>query len=471
MRNYQSNEDINNIEDTEGLIESGTVMGRRRRRFRRRGRRRLSRARRIAIARARALARRRRFRGRRRRPIRRRSVRRADPRRIQRLVKSQARAVANRIVRERDLKGLRSKFGRIFTSFDPADVIENQQETVTKGLWSGGVGNLLNMFKSSNQTSTQTRYYYEIFQSASSAQGSEPQFSIAWGHVGGSGSADEGGQVNDTPSRAIYSQYRNLLLEPNDKMFSINGVDNDNCFFINVNRARFKERLDEGNIEINIQPLSGNGHLNRAFTGSAVSASTKAPKPTVVRLVDDSKITDTRIGQAGQIYSLVSGSIENGVYNATNPVHYGLLYPQVGVIVIGGKGMNASASFNIVTGSEIAGDNASKMFIAMSHSAAFLQDPSGDRLGLAARSSEKVKSTHYFVRIKNTEYNFSNNPTFVTGSRGQFKQKSFLFDPKVYITTIGMYNNRRELLATAKLSKPLLKSFTREALVKVKLDF
>ena len=98
-------------------------------------------------------------------------------------------------------------------------------------------------------------------------------------------------------------------------------------------------------------------------------------------------------------------------------------------------------------------------------------DASGDRTGFAARSSEAVKSTHYFVRIKNSEYNFSNNPTFTSGSRGQFAQKSFIFDPKVYITSIGLYNGRRELLAVAKLSKPLLKSFTREALIKVKLDF
>ncbi len=472
MRNYQSNEDINNIEDTEGLIESGTVMGRRRRRFRRRGRRRLSRRRIAALRRLRALRARRRVRGR-RRPVR--SVRRRDPRRIQRLVKSQARSIANRIVRERDLKGLRAKFGRIYTAFDPADVIENQQETVTKGLWTDGAGNLLNMFKSSDQTATQQRYYYEIFQSESSAVGAAPQYSIAWGHVGGSGSADEGGQVNDTPSRAIYSQYRNLLLEPGDAQFSINGVDNDNCFFINVNRARFKERLDEGNIEINIQELSGSGWAavsgNHTHTGSNVTLRTGDTTNPVIRLIDDSKITDTRIGQAGQIYSLVSGSIEDGVYNSTNPVYYGLLYPQVGVMVIGGNGMNESASFNIVTGSEVAGDNASKLFLAMSHSAAYLSDASGDKLGFQARSSEKVKSTHYFVRIKNTEYNFSNNPTFVTGSRGQFAQASFLFDPKVYITTIGMYNNRRELLATAKLSKPLLKSFTREALIKVKLDF
>ena len=387
------------------------------------------------------------------------------------MIRTQARAMANRIIRERDLRQLRARFGRIFTSFDPADVIENQQETVTKGLWSGGQGNLTDMYTSSAQTATQKRYYYEVWQSGSTeVLGSEPQFSLAWGHAGGSGSADEGGQVNDTPAKAIYSQYRNILLEPNDTRFTINGVDEDNCYFINVNRARFRERLDEGNIEINVQPLSGDnfGGNNNTFTGSYISASALKP---VIRLIDDSKITDARINQAGKIYGIVSGSIEEGIYNPANPVHYGLIYPQVGVVVLGGKGMNASASFNTVTGSEVPGDNAFKLFTSISHSAAQLSDASGDRLGFQARSSEQVKSTHYFVRVKNVEYNFSNNPTFVTGSRGQFKQKSFIFDPKVYVTSIGMYNNRRELLAIAKLSKPLLKSFTREALIKVKLDF
>ena len=483
MRNYQFNEyknlnnsEWNNIdndelddidfEDEDEDGESGTEMRRRRRRKTTRRRRRKP------TRRRRPTRRRKPTRRRRRKPTRRRrkkAVRRTDPRRLQRLIKSQARALANRIIRERDLKSLRARFGRIFTSFDPADVIENQQETVTKGLWSGGLGNLVNMFTSSNQTVTQKRYYHEIFQSGSSVVGAEPQYSIAWGHVGGSGSADEGGQVNDTPSRAIYSQYRNLLLEPGDKMFSINGVDTDQCFFVNVNRARFKERLDEGNMEFNIQPLSGAGNVNACFTGSHVSASlVNGP---VVRLIDDSKITDTRIGQAGQIYSLVSGSIEQGVHSKAAPIHYGLLYPQMGIAVISGYALNKSASFNVVTGSEVPGDNAMKLFTAMSHSAAVLTDQSGDRLGFAARSSEKVKSTHYFVRVKNSEYNFSNNPTFITGSRGQFAQKSFLFDPKVYVTSIGMYNNRRELLAVAKLSKPLLKSFTREALIKIKLDF
>ena len=92
-------------------------------------------------------------------------------------------------------------------------------------------------------------------------------------------------------------------------------------------------------------------------------------------------------------------------------------------------------------------------------------------LAFAARNEETVTSTHFFVRVKNGEYNFSNNPTFVTGSVGELQQPTFIGDPKTYITSIGMYNDRQELLAVAKLSKPIQKSFSNEALVKVKLDF
>ena len=44
-------------------------------------------------------------------------------------------------------------------------------------------------------------------------------------------------------------------------------------------------------------------------------------------------------------------------------------------------------------------------------------------------------------------------------------------NPQGYITTVGLYNDNNDLLATAKLSRPLLKDFTKEALVRIKLDF
>lgn len=382
-----------------------------------------------------------------------------------------ARALADEIIRQRDVAARLASFGRIFTQFQEGDIVANQQETVTKGIFSGDIGSLATFFTSSTQTSTQKRYYYEVFQSASTAVGSAPQFSVAFGHRLGSGSADEGGQVNDTPSKAVYSQYRLILLEPNDEKFSIGGVDTDEIYIINFNRARMRERLDEGNIEINIAPLSGSGFANNVHTGSNVRIDLSAGARKPVRLVDDSSITTATVGQAGKRYNLVSGSIENGVFNSSAPHYYGLIYPQMGIAVLNGDALDRSASFNTVTGSEVAGDNAFKLFVALSGAAANFTDGSGDALAMAARNSEQVKSTHYFVRIKNGEYNFSNNPTFVTGSNGDINQATFIKDPKTYITTVGLYNDRQEMLAVAKLSKPLLKSFTREALVKVKLDF
>jgi hypothetical protein len=111
------------------------------------------------------------------------------------------------------------------------------------------------------------------------------------------------------------------------------------------------------------------------------------------------------------------------------------------------------------------------LFRSISGSAIQTNPSTGDKYGFLARNSEKITSTHYFVRVKNSQYNFSNNTTYVTGSAGAIAQSSFIKDPKSYITTIGLYNQRYELVAVAKLSKPLLKTSQREALIRVKLDF
>jgi hypothetical protein len=85
-------------------------------------------------------------------------------------------------------------------------------------------------------------------------------------------------------------------------------------------------------------------------------------------------------------------------------------------------------------------------------------------------SQETISSDYVFVRIKNGEYNYTSNPSFITGS-GDLIYSNFVYSPQTYITTVGMYNNNNELLAVAKLSKPLVKDFTKEALIRVKLDW
>jgi hypothetical protein len=360
----------------------------------------------------------------------------------------------------------------MFARFQTDDIVPNQQETVTRAMFSNNVGNLITFFTSSAQTATQKTYYYEVFNSASTAPTAEAQFSVTFGHVFGSGSEGEGGQVDDTPSRAIYSQYRQLCLDAGVRSFTNKGVNSDYIYILNFNRARLKDGIDEGNIEINLHHLSGSQYLQgggalNTHTGSNV----KLGAAKALRLVDDSKIAPATVSSAGEVYNIVSGSIEEGVYNTSAPHYYGKLFPRLGIVVLDGHKLDISASFGTVTGSDVAGDNALKIFKSISGSATFLTDQSGDVLGLAARSKEFVKSTHYFVRARAAQFNFSNNPTFTTGSDGDLAVPDFINDPKVYITTVGLYDENKNLLAVAKASKPIQKSFRKETLIEVKLDY
>ena len=103
-------------------------------------------------------------------------------------------------------------------------------------------------------------------------------------------------------------------------------------------------------------------------------------------------------------------------------------------------------------------------------SVALLQSIAGGA-DFQVRRTENVSTSHYFVRANNREFNFSNNPTFTTGSVGQFVQSLFERDPHVYITSVGLYDDATELLAVAKTSTPIEKSFDKEIAIKVKLDF
>jgi hypothetical protein len=380
-------------------------------------------------------------------------------------VQQLAQQLANQMVAEMQQSSALSRNGRTYTKFDLAnDVILNQTEVVTAGMWSDGLANLITHFTSSTQTTTQRRYYVDVLHKAPAETGSAVQYSLAFGHALGSGSNSQG-QLNDSPSKAIYSQYRQLLLNPSDSRFTTAGSGStDYIYVINFKRNRMKERLDAGNFEIPLRTISGSRPTNA--TGSIVTSGSR-----IITLIDDSSLASVTIGDSGRIYNIVSGSINSGVYNSSAPVYYGLAYPDYGTIILDGKMLDQQLRFQTNTGSSSEGNNHFALFHSISGSALVTSSATSDPFGFLARNSEKVTSTHYFVRIKNAEYNFSNNPSYVTGSVGQLSQTTFVGDPKTYITTVGLYNDRQELLAVAKLSKPLLKSFQREALIRVKLDF
>ena len=86
-------------------------------------------------------------------------------------------------------------------------------------------------------------------------------------------------------------------------------------------------------------------------------------------------------------------------------------------------------------------------------------------------SQENVTSDYIFIRARNSEFNYSENPSFISGSTGEVLYDDFINAPQTFITTVGLYNDANELLAVAKLSTPVEKTFDKEIAIKVKLDF
>lgn len=345
-------------------------------------------------------------------------------------------------------KSLRN--GKTFTPFvDDIDVSQNQKEVVSAPLWSKSQAALTAIYTSSAQSTNQKRYYYEIFNSQSNLQGAEAQFSVAYGDSVGSGSATGSGAQNlyDYPTKAVYAQYRQMLLTAGDNLFTFSGGESSEYIYvINVNRSRFKDKMDTKTWQLTI---SGSG-------------------TNYIKLIDDSTSSTTELAQqGGRVFNVRSGSIADGIYTGdTTP--WGLFYPDRGVIVLNGQALDASASFATqrtpVTASGF--DNAIKLFTSIS--GAMAADVSHSFQG---RTSEVISSTYYYVRMFNGEYNYSGNNSFVSGSTGILKYDSMVKDPQVYVTTIGLYDDNQELLAVAKMSKPVKKSFDRELVIKVKLDY
>jgi len=358
----------------------------------------------------------------------------------------------------------------IYKKFGTIDKVTNRTEIVTSGIWSGDTGSLdakATYTSSAQVASTSGKYYLDVYNELTSSGTAEVQFSIAYGHVNGFGAPTITDNDDSTlPTKATYNQYKNVLLDSSDPYFSIylsssaagivaGGTDMTSFYAININRARYKERLDPGNISIDLSGSVG-----------------------FVTLIDDSGGTDENVTTAGRVYNLVSGSLNIGTaatasinsYAAKNGQGYGLFYPDMGIILLNPSALSASVDIKLAPAYNSIRNVYHQNNGNNSGSVALLMAISGG-MDFQVRRTENVSTSHYFVRANNREFNFSNNPTFVTGSVGAFVQPLFERDPHVYITSVGLYDDANELLAVAKTSKPIEKSFDKEIAIKVKLDF
>lgn len=385
----------------------------------------------------------------------------------------------------------------IFSTFDAADIVAGRTSRVASGFWPNtetfwSASSLIDNFFALTQSAAtpspsygssiydlrRTMYYVDVFPDQTSTDNNDPYFSVAYGHF--YGNLGSGSFNTDTASikafapKSIYTQYKNLLLGSADvdgqfsfKTGSSDSTNADDIFVLNFSSYKMKDRIDEGVFEITL-------------TGSIGS----------VTLRDDSPF----LTQASAVYNLVTGSINDQTSVLPAYQGLGLLYPQDGIVVLNASKLNSLIGLSSISGSVgVTGNvcpanyspgsitsiswNGQAIETTVNHKVIFWSIQNSGGL-IKVRKSEYIPARHYFVRVKNRDFNYSNNPTYVYDgtednihARGTIRNEDFITDPRTYITSVGLYNDNNELVAVAKLSRPALKSFDNELLVKVRLDF
>lgn len=331
-----------------------------------------------------------------------------------------------------------------------ADDFVVSADSITAGLWTNSqVPAITTFFSSSTQAAGNSGdYYLNVFSNAAT---SSLEFAVNYGNELGSGSIAYNLDVDGkSPSSTIYGQYRTLVLGDENASFTFGSVTSSDFWSISVERSRYKESVMPGSTTLEITGPNG-----------------------VIQLTDNSQVASSVVfNDAGRVFQLVSGSagvpfttLQADGYSIDSG-SYGLFLPDIATYILnpralsndqadGGIGLDATTTSALTIASN---PNPNIIYAAITSS-------------FTANSEETITSDFVFVRPRSSQFNYSENPSFISGSTGEVLFPLFINSPTTYITTVGLYNDTNELLAVAKLSKPLEKDFTKESLVRVKLDF
>jgi len=215
------------------------------------------------------------------------------------------------------------------------------------------------------------------------------------------------------------------------------------------------------------------------------------------------------VGAASEIEISYGGQVGGIVDTSLTSQNVGLVFYDAGIVVLDAKkiisgSQHVSGVIAAVTGSDasatppnlsnqtvigrssiaLEGSNRQAKFIPDLFVSASIDDivnhfatcrfSSGSDTAVTFQNITNINSTLAFCRATADEFNFSTNTTF-TDNEGRIRvidigeettQRSFAF-----VTSIGLYNAAGDLLAVAKLSRPVEKNDERDLTFRVRLDF
>jgi len=351
----------------------------------------------------------------------------------------------------------------------------SQTEKVTSGYHSNGLANLSNTnIRTSSLSDTNETYYFGISDSSTLTT---QEWNIAFGDSAGHGANVETSTKSET--EAIYKKYASLLLAPTEVTggFIISSPASDpaiasgkdtEIFVLSARRSNMKDRLNKGTWTVE---LSGS-------TSVGIEGHEVGNTGGLLKLTDDSVNSNPTATPAGDRYNIVSGSAGT-VVSASTARNFGFFYPDMGVMVFSGAELSASIpgsgshlgdvttfdnSLHRGFGTNSDTDANNKYALRFVNCLA-----SGSLTGF--RDEEDQVSAQYFCRVRSGQMNFSNNPTFVSGSLNELRHTTMKGNPSTFISSVQLYNTSGEMVAVGNLSTPLKKNFSSEATIKVKLTY
>jgi len=227
------------------------------------------------------------------------------------------------------------------------------------------------------------------------------------------------------------------------------GTKYDDVIVIPFSRLLVKDEIKKGTFSITIgvdQTYSTTGYSNFLTISDSDGS--------------DQYYVNSPVGEYGILYASGGG--------LGAPVSAGLLYYQAGIAVLDTQIFDSK---NGVGGTQLDSDGTSVTNMLALHTIENFSDGIRNRItNIQFNNTTELNSTIYFCRANHNEFNYSTNPTYVDGSKIRVKVNS-TDEPVSYITSIGLYNDNGELMATAKLSEPLKKSPSTEFTLRCRLDY
>ena len=284
-------------------------------------------------------------------------------------------------------------------------------------------------------------------------------FDLSFGYASGSGLSGSS-YTDHTKKIQVYNQMAQVLAgfdtDQKVRLFDEDGqlgggAKHRNVLFMNFSRLLVKDEIKKG-----------------SFTLQYFASGTYASPSTVITVQDTNAQNEYRVNSPAGEYGVL--------YNSASSTPIGLIYYQAGVAVLSvstsslsGVSGSTTQLFGPTAGLNSSGQTINALLTGSTITS--ISDAFRHRLyNVSFNNTTELNSTIYFCRANAGDFNYSSNPTYLSGSKIVTKNTT-TDEPVSYITTVGLYSTDNELLAVAKLSEPVKKTPSTELTLRVRLDY